>query len=93
VRACRFGADGRRVADRVVPEDVRAAEEVVLGAAARGDSLILATARGLVREDGAGAERTLPETAPFVSPSAQVALAPGGVLVADGCLVRHLVLH
>lgn len=92
VRLARFDVPGRRVAARVIPADARLAEDVVSGGAARSGAVVLATAGGLVREDASGAERRFSQTSAFTAASAPVALARGGVLVADGRVVRLLEL-
>jgi len=93
VRVARFDEGGRRTAERVTPEDGRAAQDVITGGASRGGAVLFATTQGLVREDARGLERRFDEAAPFTSSGSPVALARGGVLVADGRVLRRLVLR
>lgn len=90
VRTLRFDAAGHAVVDRVEAEVGRLAGGAPPACALRGQMLV-ATEGGLVREAIAtGAATRMAATEPFVERGAPVAPAPGGVLVAQGRVVRLL---
>ncbi len=90
VRVTRWDALGWQTSTRVTREDARGAGDVIAALARRG-RLVLATDGGLLREDVAtGASSRFDATEPFVERGAAIAAAPGGVLVAQGRVVRLL---
>lgn len=90
VRIARYDAKGRRTSERAVAADARAAGSLLEALGQRG-RLVQATDGGLVREDVvSGAATRFAATEPFVERGAAIAAAPGGVLVAQGRVVRLL---
>lgn len=90
VRTLRFDAGGRAVVDRVEPEGARRAGGAPPACSLRGQ-VLMATEEGLVRESIAtGAAVHIAATEPFVERGAPIAPAPGGVVVAQGRVVRLL---